>query len=175
LSPQYKSPDVVEQIQNATGNSLKLAFDTISEGNTQSICVKSLAPASEGVPGKVLVVLLPNKEAKELRKDVVIQREPKHEFLKVSVLNNYILTADTLLYTALGRSLNWSSVHFPASSEDRNHMASWMPKLEALVNSGQLKPNPVKLWPGGLEAVHEGFQFMREGKVSAEKIVYNVE
>jgi Zn-dependent alcohol dehydrogenase len=54
-------------------------------------------------------------------------------------------------------------------------MASWIPKLEELVSAGKIKPNPVKLWPGGLEAVNEGFQYMREGKVSAEKIVYNVE
>jgi len=157
VTVDYKSPDVVEQIQGATGNSLKLAFDTVSEDSTQSICVKSFAPAPEGTTaGRLIVVLMPSKEAKELRKNVVIQ--------------------NTLLYTSLGRSFVWGpGGYFPASSEDRDHMASWMPKLEELVNSGQLKPNPVKLWPGGLEAVHEGFQYMREGKVSAEKIVYNVE
>lgn len=82
---------------------------------------------------------------------------------------------DTLLYTALGRSFSYGPTsQFPASAVDREHMASWMPKIEALVNSGKVKPNPVKLWPGGLEAVPEGFRYMRDGKVSAEKIVYNV-
>ncbi|GAB1523712.1 Zinc-binding oxidoreductase alcohol dehydrogenase [Rhizoctonia solani] len=147
--------DVVAQIQRATGNSLKFAFDTISEENTQITCVKSLTPAPEGTtPGKVVVVLSPNKEAEALRKDVVIQ--------------------GTLLYTALGRPFEWPKIQFPASPEDRAHMASWMPKLEELAAKGQIKPNPVRLWPGGLEAVNEGFQYMREGKVSAEKIVYNI-
>ncbi|KEP53701.1 putative zinc-binding oxidoreductase ToxD [Rhizoctonia solani 123E] len=152
----YRDTDMVQQIQKATGNSLKYAFDTISEADTQTACVRSLAPApKEATPGKVVVILLPNKDAKALRNDVVIQH--------------------TLLYTALGRSFEWPKVKFPASPEDRAYMASWMPKLEELITRGQIKPNPVKLWPGGLAAVNEGFQYMREGKVSAEKIVYNVE
>ncbi|CAE6477090.1 unnamed protein product [Rhizoctonia solani] len=152
----YKDSDVVQQIKRATGNSLKFAFDTISEASTQAICVKSLAPAREGAtPGKVVVVLFPSNDAKALRNDVVIQQ--------------------TLVYTALGRSFEWPKIQFPASPEDKARMAAWMPKLEELVTNGQIKPNPVKLWPGGLEAVNEGFQYMREGKVSAEKIVYNVD
>lgn len=149
----YRSSDVVEQIRKATGDSLKFAFDTISEASTLAICVKALAPAPQGTtPGKIVVVLPPNKEVKALRDDVVI--------------------AHTLIYTALGRPLG---PNFPASPEDRAHMASWMPKLEQLVAEGKLKANPVKLWAGGLEAVSEGFQYMRDGKVSAEKLVYNIE
>ncbi|CAE6366180.1 unnamed protein product [Rhizoctonia solani] len=152
----YRDADVVSQIQRATGNSLKFAFDTISEGNTQTVCVKSLAPTPKGAaPGKVVVVLQPNENAKGLREDVIIQF--------------------TLLYTALGRPFEWPKIQFPASPEDHAHMASWMPKLEELVNKGHIKPNPVKLWPGGLAAINDGFQYMREGKVSAEKIVYNVD
>ncbi|GAB1523711.1 Zinc-binding oxidoreductase alcohol dehydrogenase [Rhizoctonia solani] len=151
----YRDADIVEQIQKATENSLKLAFDTVGETDTQIICVKSLAPTPDGArPGKVMVSLIPNEDAKALRKDVI-------------VLN-------TVIYTAFGRSFELAKIQFPASPEDRAHMASWMPKLEELAAKGQIKPNPVRLWPGGLGAVNEGFQYMREGKVSAEKIVYNV-
>ncbi|KAF8709703.1 NADPH quinone reductase, partial [Rhizoctonia solani] len=151
----YRDADIIEQIQKATENSLKLAFDTVGETDTQIICVKSLAPTPDGArPGKVMVSLIPNEDAKALRKDVI-------------VLN-------TVIYTAFGRSFELAKIQFPASPEDRAHMASWMPKLEELAAKGQIKPNPVRLWPGGLEAVNEGFQYMREGKVSAEKIVYNV-
>lgn len=152
----YKSPNVVEQIQKTADSSLKFAFDTISDATSQAICVKSLSPSPEGTPqGKVVTIQPPNKEARALRDDVVIQH--------------------TLIYTALGRSFDYGPTSpYPASTADREHMASWIPKIESLVNSGKLKPNPVKLWPGGLEAVSEGFQYMREGKVSAEKIVYNV-
>ncbi|QRV87251.1 Zinc-binding dehydrogenase [Ceratobasidium sp. AG-Ba] len=145
----YKAEDVVEQIQKATGNTLKYAHDTVSNATSQAICVKSLAPAPEGTsPGKVIVVLAPDKTAISLRSDVVVQF--------------------TLVYTSLGRAFGWNpSAQFPASPEDRQGMVSWMPKLEQLVNSGKLKPNPVKLWPGGLEAVNEGLQYMREGKDTA--------
>ncbi|KDN36241.1 hypothetical protein RSAG8_11004, partial [Rhizoctonia solani AG-8 WAC10335] len=147
----YKSSDVVEQIQKATGNTLRFAFDTVCNATTQAICAKSPAPAPEGgKPGKVVVVLPPNKDAQALRSDVVIQH--------------------TLIYTALGRAFG----NFPASPHDREHMASWIPKLEELVAKGKVKPNPVKLWPGGLVSVNDAFQYMRDGKVSAEKIVYNV-
>ena len=53
-------------------------------------------------------------------------------------------------------------------------MASFLTKLPELVKSGAVKPNPIKLWPGGLDSVNDGLQFMREGKVSAEKIVYRI-
>jgi hypothetical protein len=32
----------------------------------------------------------------------------------------------------------------------------------------------VKLWPGGLEAINDGFKYMREGKVSGEKLVFRI-
>ncbi|KAJ1302582.1 hypothetical protein OPQ81_002899 [Rhizoctonia solani] len=147
----YKSSDVVGQVQKATGNTLRFAFDTVCNATTQAICAKSLAPAPEGdKPGKVVVVQPPNKDAQALRNDVVIQH--------------------TLIYTALGREFG----NFPASPHDREHMASWIPKLEELAATGKVKPNPVKLWPGGMAAVNDGFQYMRQGKVSAEKIVYNI-
>ena len=51
-------------------------------------------------------------------------------------------------------------------------MAHCLTKLPALVAAGKIRANPLKVWPGGLEAIPEGFQYMKEGKVSGEKIVY---
>ncbi|KAF8760123.1 NADPH quinone reductase [Rhizoctonia solani] len=77
------------------------------------IVINSLAPTPDGArPGKVMVSLIPNEDAKALRKDVI-------------VLN-------TVIYTAFGRSFELAKIQFPASPEDRAHMASWMPKLEEL-------------------------------------------
>lgn len=53
-------------------------------------------------------------------------------------------------------------------------MASFLEKVPGLVSSGAIKPNPVKLWEGGLESVNDGLQYMREGKNSGEKIVYRL-
>ena len=60
------------------------------------------------------------------------------------------------------------------SEEDRAHMAAFLKKVPQLVKEGSVKPLPIKLWEGGLEAIPDGLQYMREGKVSAEKIVYKV-
>ena len=53
-------------------------------------------------------------------------------------------------------------------------MAVFLKKVPQLVRDGAVKPLPIKLWEGGLAAVPDGLQYMREGKVSAEKIVYRV-
>lgn len=67
---------MVKQIQDATSNSLRFAFDTISEANTQTVCAKALGSAPQGAaPGKVIVVLPPKKEVTELYKNVAFQRE----------------------------------------------------------------------------------------------------
>jgi hypothetical protein len=43
-----------------------------------------------------------------------------------------------------------------------------------LLASGKFTPIPVKLMPKGLESVTEGFQFMKDGNVSGEKITYRI-
>ena len=63
---------------------------------------------------------------------------------------------------------------FPASPEDKGQLASFLKKVPGLVAEGKIKPNAVKVWDGGLNAINDGLQYMREGKVSTEKIVYQV-
>lgn len=82
--------------------------------------------------------------------------------------------AETLIYTALGRAFAWPSSQYPVSLDDRAHMVQFLKKVPGLVKEGLVKPLPVKLWEGGLSAIPDGLQYMREGKVSAEKIVYRV-
>ena len=53
-------------------------------------------------------------------------------------------------------------------------MAAFLKKVPGFVSSGAVRPNPIKLWPGGLEGVSGGLQYMREGKHSGEKIVYKI-
>ena len=86
------------------------------------------------------------------------------------------------------------SIPLPAVPEDVEHMESWMPKITQLVRtartvppmpsdrvpfviqvqSGRLKPNLVKVWPGGLDAIIDGLEYMKAGNVKAEKIVYRI-
>lgn len=53
-------------------------------------------------------------------------------------------------------------------------MAQFLLKMPELVATGRVKPNPIKLWEGGLDAIPDGFRYMKEGKNSGEKIVYRI-
>ena len=55
----YHDSNIVDQIKGATGNTLKVAFDTISEKDTQRICAAALGPDG----GKLGVILGPQWEA----------------------------------------------------------------------------------------------------------------
>ncbi|GJJ16144.1 hypothetical protein Clacol_010424 [Clathrus columnatus] len=139
----YKDPDVVEKIRNVTGNSIQLALDTNADETSQLLTVRTFGP--EG--GHLIVILPPREAAVKERPDVKIQF--------------------TLLYTALGREFSWPSTTFPAAPEDRAHQIVSLVKFSELVKAGYIRPNPVKIWEGGLEAVQEGFDYMREGKLGA--------
>jgi len=145
----YKDPEVVAKIKEKTGNSLHHAFDTISQVQTQSLTIRCIALG----PGKIIVIQPVQEEAQKLRPDVKIQH--------------------TLIYTSLGRAFDLMG-HYPATPEDHAHMVHFLKKVPDLVSSGAIKPNPVKVWEGGLYAIKDGLQYMREGKHSGEKIVYRV-
>ncbi|KAH9928552.1 GroES-like protein [Epithele typhae] len=146
----YRAPDVIDQIKAATGGTLAKAVDTISEKDSQRICAESMGPAG----GHVVLVLFRVPEATQ-RTDVAFKT--------------------TLIYTSLGREFTFAgTMHFPVSEEDRAHMVSFLEKVPELVKSGAVKPLPIKAWEGGLDGLADGLQYMREGKVSAEKIVYRL-
>lgn len=63
----YRDASVPEKISKEHPN-LAAALDCISENGTQSLCVRSLGTKG----GKVVVLLKPEKEAVDLRKDVEI-------------------------------------------------------------------------------------------------------
>ncbi|PSR78311.1 hypothetical protein PHLCEN_2v7433 [Hermanssonia centrifuga] len=146
----YKDPDVADKIKEATKSSLHKALDAISEKSSQTITVKSLGSG----PGKIVTILPPQGEARELRKDVEIE--------------------GTLIYTSLGREFNFGPTKYPVSLEDRSHMAEFLKKVPELVVARKIRPNRVKLWEGGLDGINGGLHYMIEGKHSGEKIVHQV-
>ncbi|EIW60398.1 GroES-like protein [Trametes versicolor FP-101664 SS1] len=146
----YRDADVVAKIKQTTGDSVTKALDAISLKESQRISAEVIAPTG----GKVVLVLGPEAGATD-RKDV-----------------QFILT---LIYTSLGREFGFGpGSHYPVSSEDRAQMVEFLKKVPQIVKDGAVKPPAIKLWEGGLGAIIDGLQYMREGKVSAEKIVYRV-
>ncbi|OOF98063.1 hypothetical protein ASPCADRAFT_205331 [Aspergillus carbonarius ITEM 5010] len=80
----------------------------------------------------------------------------------------------TLGYTAFGEDFDTGSRVLPAKPEDRAFAADFMSKAATLLAEGKIKPHPAKVGTGGLQGVLEGLQAMKEGKVSGQKLVYNV-
>ncbi|RPD66607.1 GroES-like protein [Lentinus tigrinus ALCF2SS1-7] len=145
----YREPDLVSKIKQATGDSVKYALDTIGDDETKRVTVQAIAPSGGNIIG-----LNPMQTNEIERKEVT--------FHTMS------------LYTVYGYPISIGSIQIPVVPEDKVHMAAFLKKLPQLVRDGAVKPLPIKSWEGGLEAVQDGLQYMREGKVSAEKIVYLV-
>ena len=167
MQSQYKDSGSIDKIKEVTNNSLRYGLDAISEQETQKFSVQTFGVTG----GKLVNILDAQKEAQELRPDVTIQSE------HVSGIRFVIFTRTllgTLIYTSLGRTFTLGTSLFPASPEDRDHMAQFLQKVPELVESGQISPNPTKLLQGGLEGINAGLQYMMEGKNSGEKIVYRV-
>ncbi|TFY63725.1 hypothetical protein EVJ58_g3092 [Rhodofomes roseus] len=145
----YNDPEAVQQIKAATGDSIALAVDTISLAQSEAFASRVIKPGG----GRVVLLLAPEEEG-QVREDVVFQ--------------------PTLVYTVLGRPFSMLGQDFPVSAEDRAHAVAFLKKIPELVREKQIIPNKTKLWEGGLQAVPDGLQYMRDGKVSAEKIVYSL-
>ncbi|TCD60353.1 hypothetical protein EIP91_010321 [Steccherinum ochraceum] len=140
----YRASDAIAQLQAATNGSIHVGLDTIAEVETQSFSVKTFGSG----PGKLITILNAQPDAQAIRSDVQIQA--------------------SLLYTVLGRA--WGTM--PAQPDHRKHIAAFLKKFPDLFKSGTIKPNPTKLFEGGLNAVSEGFEYMIAGKNSGEKIVF---
>ncbi|KAI0723730.1 GroES-like protein [Cerioporus squamosus] len=145
----YREPDLVSKIKQATGDSIKYGADMIGEEDTKNFTVQAIAPS-----GGKAVGLNPIQSEESGRKDVTFR--------------------SIFLLTVNGYPLSLGPMEIPAVPEDRAHMVAFLKKLPQLVRDGSLKPLPTKLFEGGLEGIKNGLQYMREGRVSAEKIVYRV-
>ena len=168
LSPQYKDPDVVRKVKDAAGNKISHVLDTVSK-DTQFASVKILA---EDKPGRVVIVLPQAEGIQDVRKDVQItsssvpepsaRSKPLTKFLSVTAINMF--TSYGFGFGPLG------------PDEDARHaLSAFLQRVPGLVRDGKLKHIPVKKFDGGLgKVVSDGFEYIAQGKVSAEKIVFTV-
>ncbi|KAI0723773.1 GroES-like protein [Cerioporus squamosus] len=146
----YREPDLVSKIKQATGDSVKYGADMIADDETKKVTVQAIGPSG----GKV-VGLNPMQSQESDRKDVIFN--------------------STFLYSVFGYPVSLGPTEIPAMPQDKERMVAFLKKLPQLVRDGAVKPLPIKLWEGGFEGIPAGLQYMREGKVSAEKIVYRLD
>ncbi|KDN52641.1 GroES-like protein [Tilletiaria anomala UBC 951] len=151
----YKDESVPEAISKAHPD-LNIALDCISENGTQSFCARSLGTSG----GKIAVLLAPDKNARELRNDVQI--------------------IHTLIYSSLGDEFSYGKRVYDRAevATDFEWMKLWLDGDKGLLHhlfaKGLLKSNKIKHMDGGIQSIHEGMKYMRESKVSAEKLAYTI-
>ncbi|TDL20448.1 GroES-like protein [Rickenella mellea] len=131
----YHDSNVVDQIRKVSGDSLSLAYDTISTTQTAKQCISSITSPTGGTVASLDPTLDPT------------------------------LGTPTIKITQTGGG---KAFEYPEIGK------AVFGLLNTLLERRVLDPNPVQVLEGGLRAVDEGFELGRQGKVSAEKLVYRI-
>lgn len=149
----YNDADWIDQIRKLSQDGLEYAFDCISEVET----TKAVAGAISPTKGGHIVCILPRKN-----------KELPAELTKVKI-------ESTIVYTVFERPLKYGAFDNcgDATPGDRKFWEKYLGLLPEYLESGKIKPNHVKEL-GGLDDIPAGFELHKQGKVSAEKLVYKI-
>jgi NADPH:quinone reductase-like Zn-dependent oxidoreductase len=140
----YRDEHVVSEIARSYPN-IGLAVDCFSEGKSTKICDTVI-----GTKGGQVVTLLPSTKP--------TIPTIKHEFI--------------MAYTVFGHEFHWLppvGPMFAAVPSDREMLVRFYEGLPRLTNV--LRPLPVTLETGGMDAILPGLQKLRDGKISGSKLV----
>ncbi|KAF7587032.1 hypothetical protein BBP40_007828 [Aspergillus hancockii] len=142
----YRDPNSAAEIRKYTNNNLKLVLDTISLEASAKYCDEAIS--TDGGDYSAL--------------------------LAVGIERANVNDRWTLAYTITGEAFTFGDTPIPAKPEDKTFAESFWNIAEKLLTEGKIKIQGVKVNPGGLKGVIEGLQLMKAGKVSGEKLVYNI-
>lgn len=139
------------EIRNYTRNSLRHVLDCVTQVESMKMCYEAI-----GKEGGNYVALDPfSTHIQYTRRDV------QAEWLMV--------------YSLFGDPVKLSGVYGrPARAQDRQFASIMFPIAERLIENGQLKPHPVEVRKGGLEAIAAGIADLRNNKVRGLKLVYPI-
>lgn len=144
----YKDPSCGKSINKDTGNSLKLVWDTICTESAAEICAEAMSTDALGARyGSIL----------------------EEEFPRQDVESTF-----TFMYTIFNEPFTKGGEDVPAVPEDFQFAKEFFRITENLLTNGKLKTHPEKVGPKGLEGALQGLEDMKNGKVSANKLVYLV-
>lgn len=145
---QKRDPNHAKQIHEDTHSNLSVVLDCVSTEATASACADAFGTSG----GKYVSLLGPDCP----RSDV------KSTFF--------------LGYSACGENYIFEGEHYDAEPEFFEFSCKFAELAEKLWAQGKFVPHPQRVERGGLGGIVEsGLQIMKDGKYSAEKLVYRVE
>jgi NADPH:quinone reductase-like Zn-dependent oxidoreductase len=143
----YNEPDVGKKINEYTKNGLKYVWSCIGDELSAKICAEALSTEPGCHYGCITRAELPRKD---------------------------ITYTSTILYEACGEDFDRFGMHFEGKPSHFESAKKWIAEAEVLLAAGKVKPHPISLRDGGLEGALTGLQEMKEGRYSAEKLVYKL-
>ncbi|KAJ0299869.1 hypothetical protein Brms1b_013005 [Colletotrichum noveboracense] len=149
----YKSPTVSEDIRRHTGDALTLAWDCQSTDESAAIVARALSSSKPSLVGTLLPV--DKKKVQEVNPNVDVQM--------------------SLYYTVFGEEFGYFGKRDAVPENYEFGKRFWELSRELLAE-GKLKPIRVIKNRGGsgLDGVIVGLKELKEGKVSAGKLVYTI-
>ncbi|KAK7442941.1 hypothetical protein VKT23_015885 [Stygiomarasmius scandens] len=141
----YSDSKTCKRVFSASRGKLKIAVDCASTGMSPAQVSNSLGEA-----GGRIAFLVPAVSMK------------KH------VETKFILT-----YTIFGKAIKVPFIH-EARPDHYENATRYCEMVSKIIMDFPIKPVPVKLYPHGLASVQEGFDYMKSGKVHAEKLTYRI-
>lgn len=151
----YNDSDWPEQVRKVTHDGLEHVLDCIAERGTPEAIAKSLSPTKGGH----IVTLLPIGNVREA----------------VESINKKARIESTIVYTVFERPLAYKVFDNCGEStpQDKAVWEKYLLMLPQMLGSRRLRPNRVREM-GGMGDILKGFQEQKDGKVSAEKLVYKI-
>jgi len=140
----YKDPDVAQKIRKETDGELSLCLDCVVEGDSTKLCSDALAEGAH-----YTALLAPPAEGKK----------------------DGIKYTSTFAYTCFGYEMEIRGKKIPALPAQHDLGVKFWKITQELVESGALKPPRIRIIPGGLHGIPSAYEQLRNGKVSAEKLV----
>ncbi|RGP66719.1 zinc-binding oxidoreductase [Fusarium sporotrichioides] len=144
----YNSPTCAADIRQVTHGKLAHVFDTIGTAGTAQLCCDAIG-TSRGIYSSLA---------------------PISTLPRLDVINK-----STNVFTAFGEDVRFGDINIPTKTEDYKFAVKFIRLAQQLLSQGKLRNHPVSLEEGGLDAVLDGVNKLREGKVSGAKLVYKVD
>lgn len=145
----YRYIDCGEAIHAHTQGSLHHAFDCISDDASAVVCAKALAQSTS------------------------LQTSRYCSTLPVQCPREDVVSDFVLAYTAPGEAFH-KFVDFPANRGDYEFAKKFSGIFQQLLDAGKVRNHPVEVREGRLGGIPAGLDDLKEGRVSAKKLVYRV-